>query len=75
MYITHRLTEVLIWLNQNAERVSAWRKRQLADDDTAAQYRAKRADTARAKRQSDQDKIAIIATATYRLPGTKGELL
>ena len=47
-------------VKSNAERVSAWRKRQLADDDKAAQYRAKRADTARVRRQKDADKIAEL---------------
>ena len=47
-------------VKSNAERVSAWRERQLADDDKASAYRAKRADTARAKRQKDADKIAEL---------------
>ena len=47
-------------VKSNAERVSAWRTRQLADDDKASAYRAKRADTARAKRQKDADKIAEL---------------
>ena len=67
----------------NAERVKAWRERQLADPEKAEAYRAKRADQARKRKRPtdgvtahlDRVEIERLTQEVERLRAEKGEAI